>query len=40
MGVVYTRGLLFAREHDYTSMHLWSMPPPVSPASPFGGLAS
>ena len=40
MAIVYTPGLLFAREKDYRSMHLWAMPPPVSPASPFGGLAS
>lgn len=40
MAIIYTPGLLFAREKDYRSMHLWAMPPPVSPASPFGGLAS
>ena len=40
MAVVYTPGLLFEREKDYRSMHLWAMPPPVSPADPFGGLAS
>ena len=38
MGVVYTRHLLFEREKDWAGMHLWAMPPPVSPADPFGSI--
>ena len=38
MGVRYTTHLLFEREADFERMHLWSMPPPCSPARPFGSI--
>ena len=40
MGITYTSHLIFERERDFDSMHLWSMPPPCSPANPFGSIPS
>ena len=40
MGVTYTAHLIFEREVDFARIHLWSMPPPCSPAIPFGSIPS
>jgi hypothetical protein len=40
MGATYTSRLIFERECDLKGMDTWAMPPPVSPAIPFGRLPS